>query len=116
MFLHTHQQLWKFLNNELENHKKSYKSYDLRDFMDSYLEELANCDKKESFSETQLLAICLDLFIAGSETTNKTLEFMFLYLLLYPEVQKKAQEEIDTVIGRERYPALSDKTKYYFYA
>ena len=58
-----------------------------------------------------MLAICVDLFMAGSETTSKTLGFCFLYLVLYPEVQKKAQEEIDTITCRERLPTLNDKPR-----
>lgn len=64
------------------------------------------------FSESQLLAICMDMFMAGSETTSKSLGFGFLYLLLNPEVQKKAQEEIDRVVGRDRLPTLNDRPKY----
>lgn len=30
-------------------------------------------------------------------------------MLLHPNVQKKAQEELDRVIGRDRLPELSDR-------
>lgn len=50
--------------------------------------------------------------MAGSETTSKSLGFGFLYMLLYPEVQRKAQEEIDRVVGRDRMPTLNDRPKY----
>ena len=30
-------------------------------------------------------------------------------MLLYPEVQKRAQSEIDRVIGRDRLPEFSDR-------
>ena len=30
-------------------------------------------------------------------------------MLLHPEVQKKAQKELDDVIGRDRLPELSDR-------
>lgn len=61
--------------------------------------------------EKQLLAICVDLFMAGSETTTKALNFCFLYLVLYPQVQRKAQEEIDRVIGQNRFPTLADRPR-----
>ena len=77
--------------------------------MDVYLETLYSKEKKASFSESQLLAICMDMFMAGSETTSKSLGFGFLYMLLYPEVQRKAQEEIDRVVGHERMPTLNDR-------
>jgi len=32
-----------------------------------------------------------------------------LAMLLYPEVQHKAQEEIDRVVGRERLPDFKDR-------
>ncbi|XP_039286576.1 probable cytochrome P450 303a1 [Nilaparvata lugens] len=108
-FVNIHQQIWIFLNNELENHKKTFKKDSPRDLMDVYLEMLDSKDRKPSFSETQLLAICMDLFMAGSETTSKTLGFGFLYMLLQPEIQDKAYEEIVRVIGRDRLPLLSDR-------
>jgi cytochrome P450 len=30
-------------------------------------------------------------------------------MLLYPEAQRKAQEEIDRVVGRDRLPDLNDR-------
>nr|CAD7398393.1 unnamed protein product [Timema poppensis] len=108
--------------NELENHKSTFRPNDARDFMDVYLEMLGSEQKKSSFSgkihravkdvtllKSQLLAICMDMFMAGSETTSKSLGFGFLYLLLFPEVQKRAQEEIDAVVGRDRLPSLNDR-------
>ena len=34
---------------------------------------------------------------------------MFLAMTLFPEVQKKAQAEIDTIIGHDRLPRLPDR-------
>lgn len=68
-----------------------------------------NVDFSLYYAESQLLAVCMDMFMAGSETTSKSLGFGFLYMLLYPEVQYKAQEEIDRVIGTERPPTLNDR-------
>lgn len=79
--------------------------------MDVYLSVLESKNCSDTFSESQLLAICVDLFIAGSETTSNTLSFCFLYLILFPDVQKKAQEELDKVVGRERLPTLADRSR-----
>lgn len=62
--------------------------------------------------EEQLLSLSLDLLMAGSETTSNTLSFAILYMLEYPEVQKKVQNEMDDVIGRNRMPHMKDKIKY----
>ncbi|KAL4256194.1 cytochrome P450 family protein [Pleurotus pulmonarius] len=48
------------------------------------------------------------IFGAGAETTWSSLESFILALLLYPEVQKKGQEEIDRVIGSDRLPTFED--------
>lgn len=45
--------------------------------------------------DDQLVMICLDLFIAGSMTTSATLNFTLLYMIFYPNVQKRIQDEID---------------------
>ncbi|CCT69641.1 related to O-methylsterigmatocystin oxidoreductase [Fusarium fujikuroi IMI 58289] len=46
---------------------------------------------------------------AGTDTTGATLLAFFAAMLLYPNVQKKAQEEIDRIIGDSRLPSFSDK-------
>lgn len=33
----------------------------------------------------------------------------FLAMTMYPEVQKKAQDELDRVVGRDRLPSFSDR-------
>ncbi|XP_012279451.1 probable cytochrome P450 303a1 [Orussus abietinus] len=110
-FVDTHQQLWAFFDAELQSHKTTIESETPRDLMDSYLNILRSENYNETFSESQLLAICMDLFMAGSETTSKALSFSFLYFVLYPNVQRKAQEEIDLVVGRDRFPALTDRPR-----
>jgi cytochrome P450 len=35
----------------------------------------------------------------------------FLAASLYPDVQKKAQEELDAVTGRERLPTFEDRSR-----
>lgn len=110
-YIRAHQPLWDFLRRELSKHKETFNSTEARDFMDMYIKMLNAEHKPSSFTEKQLIAICLDLFIAGSETTSKTLSFSFQYLILYPEVQKKAQEEIDKVVGRDRRVTLDDRPR-----
>ena len=37
------------------------------------------------------------------------MQALFLAMALYPEVQKKAQEEIDSVVGLNRLPEFEDR-------
>ncbi|MCL4123022.1 UNVERIFIED_CONTAM: hypothetical protein GTU68_036057 [Idotea baltica] len=49
-----------------------------------------------------------DLFSAGQETTNLCLNWCLIYLVNNQEVIAKVQEELDSVVGRDRLPSLDD--------
>lgn len=55
-----------------------------------------------------LLMVCLDLFMAGSNTTSDTLTTIFLLLSLYDEYIEILQAELDRVVGRSRAPTEED--------
>ncbi|KAH9849795.1 cytochrome P450 [Lenzites betulinus] len=46
---------------------------------------------------------------AGADTSFSTLQTFFLAMALYPEVQRKAQAELDAVIGTDRLPEFADQ-------
>ncbi|KAG8896943.1 hypothetical protein FRB99_008554 [Tulasnella sp. 403] len=48
------------------------------------------------------------LIEGGSDTTSSFIQSLILALVSHPHVQKKAQEEIDRVIGSDRAPVLED--------
>ena len=39
------------------------------------------------------------------------MNFLFLVLVLYPQVQRRAQAELDIVIGRDRLPTFDDRPR-----
>lgn len=45
------------------------------------------------FVEENLVLCCLDLFLAGSETTSKTLQWGLLYLIKTPHIQGELRSE-----------------------
>lgn len=45
---------------------------------------------------------------AGVDSTFSTSTLFLLMMTLYPEVQRKAQEEIDRVVGQDRLPTLEE--------
>ncbi|KAH7888967.1 cytochrome P450 [Phlebopus sp. FC_14] len=48
-------------------------------------------------------------FLAASETSYSVLTSFMLAMVLFPEVQTKAQAEIDSVCGKGRLPTLEDR-------
>ncbi|KAG1907691.1 cytochrome P450 [Suillus fuscotomentosus] len=51
----------------------------------------------------------LSLYSGGADTTVSTIYSIFLAMTLFPDVQKKAQAEIDAVVGTDRLPSFADR-------
>lgn len=49
--------------------------------------------------------------MAGAETTSNTLGFAMQLMAEHPDVQKKVQDEMDDVVGRNRWPCLNDRLR-----
>lgn len=54
----------------------------------------------QHMNDTSITDNLITFLIAGHETTSGTLSFAFYELLKHPEAYRKAQEEVDTVIGK----------------
>ncbi|KAG1855195.1 cytochrome P450 [Suillus subalutaceus] len=50
-----------------------------------------------------------NLYAGGSDTTVSAIYSLFLAMTLFPDVQKKAQAEIDAVVGPDRLPTFTDR-------
>ncbi|RXG58625.1 cytochrome P450 2L1 [Armadillidium vulgare] len=66
-------------------------------------------EKNFNFTYEELVYTLSDMFSAGSETTSSTFRWTILYLIKYPEIQKKVHDEIDKALPRDRLPSLLDK-------
>ncbi|KAG6895729.1 hypothetical protein C0992_012999 [Termitomyces sp. T32_za158] len=51
----------------------------------------------------------LSLYAGGADTTVSAIYSFFLAMALTPEVMRKAQAEIDSVVGSDRLPTLKDR-------
>ena len=52
-----------------------------------------------------------NLIEGGADTTSAFLQTLILALVNFPDVQGRAQEELDNIIGDERSPQLDDIEK-----
>ncbi|KAF9809437.1 hypothetical protein IEO21_07389 [Rhodonia placenta] len=62
-----------------------------------------------STQERSLVNAAVTVFGGGLDTNISTIFSFLLAMLRFPEVQKKAQAEIDSVIGTNRLPQISDR-------
>ncbi|NWY05587.1 CP1A4 protein, partial [Nothoprocta ornata] len=103
-----------FVQKIIEEHYSSFDREHIRDVTDSLIE---NCQENQagdtssiSLSSEKILNIVYDLFGAGFDTVTSALSWSLLYVALYPDIQKKIQEELDQTVGQERRPRLSDRS------
>lgn len=62
------------------------------------------------FAEEQLKIVCLDLLIAGTQTSSSVLGFGLLRVLKSQDLQDKIYKEIETFIG-DRMPCWNDSQR-----
>ncbi|KAJ4938023.1 hypothetical protein JOQ06_002650 [Pogonophryne albipinna] len=66
-------------------------------------------DDASTFSEDMMIIYTLDLHFAGTDTTSNTLLTGFLYLITYPHIQERCQQEIDEVLGEKDQASFEDR-------
>uniref|UniRef100_W5UM81 Cytochrome P450 2J2 n=1 Tax=Ictalurus punctatus TaxID=7998 RepID=W5UM81_ICTPU len=100
-----------FLKEELRRHKEDWDPSNPRDYIDSYLLEMEKkkSDPEAGFNVKTLLIAMLDMLEAGTESAATTIRWGLLFMMKYPEIQKKVQAEIDNVIGQSRQASMADK-------
>uniref|UniRef100_A0A0B7AYY9 Cytochrome P450 n=1 Tax=Arion vulgaris TaxID=1028688 RepID=A0A0B7AYY9_9EUPU len=82
-------------------------------FITAYLIESKkrqNAGEATTLNDVNLRRVVANLFIAGSETTSTTMMWFMIFMIHYPDIQKKVYKEIEEVVGTEREPSINDKT------
>nr|AGF30365.1 CYP450 monooxygenase CYP93B23 [Ocimum basilicum] len=79
-----------------------------KDFLDVFLDVMESGKAEVKFTREHLKALILDFFTAGTDTTAIISEWTIAELINNPTVLKKAQTEIDTVVGVDRLLQESD--------
>ncbi|XP_060773502.1 cytochrome P450 2J2-like [Neoarius graeffei] len=107
----NYRRLAAFLGEKTEKHKQDWDPNEPRDYIHAYLTEIEKRgnDKEAQFNTDNLEWCMVDLFEGGTETTTNTLRWALLYMIKYPLIQEKVQEEIECVIGQTRFPTMADK-------
>jgi cytochrome P450 len=70
---------------------------------------LEEIDEDDVEAEEMVKDATGNIYLAGADTTVAAVTSFFLAMVVYPEVQHRAQAELDAVVGRDRLPAFSDR-------
>ncbi|KAJ2973411.1 hypothetical protein NUW54_g12069 [Trametes sanguinea] len=65
--------------------------------------------KETEINEELIKGTTATVFLAGTDTTVATFYAFFCAMIMHPEVQKRAQEELDAVVGSDRLPEHADR-------
>lgn len=96
----------------IKQHHQTWTAGKNDDLIYSFISEMNQPNgHSTTFTNDQLLMVCLDLFIAGSQTTSNTLDFAFLMMLLHPDIQSKAQALLDEVCEENKLLDYVDRHK-----
>jgi len=105
-----------FVRFIIQEHKETLDPEAPRDLVDSYLLEIENAKEAGNMDqvfdsmdpELQLEQIILDIFSAGVETLKTTLQWAILFMIHHPEIRKKVQAELSSVVEPDRLPCTDD--------
>ncbi|XP_023401082.1 cytochrome P450 1A1-like [Loxodonta africana] len=106
-----YQALYQFIALHVQDHLTTYDKDHIRDITDALINTCHNkhaATKTATLNDDEIINTVGDLFGAGFETVSTCLYWSFLYLIRYPEIQAKIQEEIDGNIGLKS-PRFDDR-------
>ncbi|GMH21924.1 hypothetical protein Nepgr_023767 [Nepenthes gracilis] len=112
-----HKRFDTFIGDILEEHKakvghRGGDSHGHTDLLTTLISLKDDCDGEGSkLTDTEIKALLLDLFTAGTDTSSSTTEWAIAELLRHPKVLAKVQLELDSVVGRDRLVNESDLTQ-----
>ncbi|XP_067883769.1 cytochrome P450 1B1 [Heterodontus francisci] len=104
-----------FVQDKAHQHRETFSLDRVRDMMDAFI-RIIDYDKVASekglkLSSDYVDSTVADIFGASQDTLSTALHWMTLYLVWRPEVQRKIQDELDRVVGRERIPSIEDQPR-----
>ncbi|WMV43681.1 hypothetical protein MTR67_037066 [Solanum verrucosum] len=88
-----------------------------KDFLQVLLKLKDEADSKMPLTMTELKALLMDMVVGGTDTTANVVEFAMAEIMNKPDVLRKLQQELDTVVGKDNIVGESHIQHLpYFYA
>ncbi|KAD3337063.1 hypothetical protein E3N88_32583 [Mikania micrantha] len=98
----------KILIEHEEAREQNIETRKVKDLLNILLEISEDDHMEIKLTRDNIKALILDIFLAGTDTSSKTIEWALAELINHPNIMKKAVEEIDQVVGKNRLLQESD--------
>ena len=101
-------QMEDFINSQIMEHRQTFNANQPQDIVDLYLLKELETDNDDVITCSDLKRAIVDLFMAGTDTTTTAISWFLLHMLHRPEIQKRCQNELDSVIGPDDILTMED--------
>lgn len=93
-----------FLSDILEERKMNGRDGGNKhtDLLGTLISLMDDANGEEKLTETEIKALLLNMFTAGTDTSSSTIEWAIAELIRHPKVRAQVQQELDSVVGRDR--------------
>ncbi|MEE6523894.1 hypothetical protein FKM82_023007 [Ascaphus truei] len=101
-----------FVKDKITQHRQTYNPEITRDMSDAFIGQIEyGTGAGDGLSKDYVEGTVTDLLGAGQDTNSTALSWIILFLIKYPHIQLKLQDEIDLVVGQDRLPTTEDKVR-----
>ncbi|MBA0731119.1 hypothetical protein Golax_020331 [Gossypium laxum] len=100
-----------FVGKIIEEHRLKRLSEGLNDDncnVGEFVDVLLDLEKHEKLADSDMIAVLWEMIFRGTDTVAVLLEWILARMVLHPEVQAKAQAEIESVVGKSKHVSDSD--------
>uniref|UniRef100_A0A336KN19 CSON013586 protein n=1 Tax=Culicoides sonorensis TaxID=179676 RepID=A0A336KN19_CULSO len=107
-FKRTNSGLYEFMKPLVDKQLETFNpNREERHFLDLYFKEMKNIDYGKQ--DKQLILTCIDFFFPALTAIGMQTSFLFEICFKNPEIKTKIQQEIDEIVGQNRFPTLDDR-------
>ncbi|XP_047172150.1 cytochrome P450 78A5-like [Vigna umbellata] len=99
-----------FVGKIIEEHrvKREKGEYVKDEAMSDFVDVLLDLENENKLSQADMIAVLWEMIFRGTDTVAILLEWILARMVLHPEIQAKAQSEIDGVCGSSRLVSDAD--------
>ncbi|KAH7660652.1 Flavonoid 3'-monooxygenase protein [Dioscorea alata] len=98
-----------FVGRIIDEHRYKRSDFGAASFsVGDFVDVLLDLEKDEKLSDADMVAVLWEMIFRGTDTVAILLEWIMARMVLHPEIQAKAQAEIDAVVGESKLVSDDD--------